>query len=173
MANSIFVLAGTPTLSLPGGQIQFPATQIASSDPNTLDDYVEFDWTPTLGGSGGQSGQAYSVQAGHGIKIGSLVIAYGRIQMSTLGTITTSAQIQSLPYVIRNFDGNSFISAFFGAFTGLTATIVNISAIGTPGQSVVTLQKLAAAAANVTAMVQGDFSNTSLLDFCIIYRSTN
>ena len=31
--------------------IKFPATQVASADANTLDDYEESTWTPTLGGS--------------------------------------------------------------------------------------------------------------------------
>ena len=172
MANSIFVF-GQPSLGLSNGQISFPATQIPSTDPNTLDDYVEFDWSPTIGGSGGQSGQVYSVQAGHGIKIGSFVQLHGRVQLSTLGTITTSVQIQSLPYVVKNFDGNSFISCSIGAFTGFTTAIVWLSAIGTPGQSVLTLQKLTAAATAVAACVQGDLSATSLIDFTAAYRTTN
>lgn len=33
------------------GQIVFPATQNASSNANTLDDYEEGTWTPTVGSS--------------------------------------------------------------------------------------------------------------------------
>ena len=38
--------ATIPTINLTGGQITFPATQSASSDANTLDDYEEGNWTP-------------------------------------------------------------------------------------------------------------------------------
>ena len=34
-----------------GTGITFPATQSASSDANTLDDYEEGDWTPSIGGN--------------------------------------------------------------------------------------------------------------------------
>jgi len=45
-------LAGTTgtfsgLISANGGQIKFPASQNASSDANTLDDYEEGTWTPT------------------------------------------------------------------------------------------------------------------------------
>jgi hypothetical protein len=35
-----------------GGGVQFPATQVPSADANTLDDYEEGSWTPTLIGTG-------------------------------------------------------------------------------------------------------------------------
>lgn len=38
----------TPIIALTGGQIAFPSAQSASADPNTLDDYEEGTWTPTL-----------------------------------------------------------------------------------------------------------------------------
>jgi len=54
------VNAGAPILCLAGGNtsatgtgIAFPATQSASSDANTLDDYEEGTWTPTIVTGGG------------------------------------------------------------------------------------------------------------------------
>jgi len=47
--NTIGVGNATPTTS--GAGITFPATQSASSDANTLDDYEEGTWTATLTGS--------------------------------------------------------------------------------------------------------------------------
>jgi hypothetical protein len=41
--------ATIPTINLTGGQITFPATQSASSDANTLDDYEEGTFTPKAG----------------------------------------------------------------------------------------------------------------------------
>jgi hypothetical protein len=46
--NATFASQATiPTINLTGGQIAFPATQSASANANTLDDYEEGTWTPT------------------------------------------------------------------------------------------------------------------------------
>jgi hypothetical protein len=65
-------LANTP-LQLTGGQIQFPATQIASVDANTLDDYEEGTWTPTAIANGGSGSPTYVTQYGRYVKIGKQV----------------------------------------------------------------------------------------------------
>ena len=52
-AGSISVGGATPTTS--GAGITFPATQSASSDANTLDDYEEGTWTPTFTNISGTS----------------------------------------------------------------------------------------------------------------------
>ena len=59
------------------GQIQFPATQSASSDANTLDDYEEGTWTPALGGAA--SGVSYASRTGTYTKIGNRVILFFEI----------------------------------------------------------------------------------------------
>jgi len=66
------ILAGGST-SANGTGITFPATQSASSDPNTLDDYEEGTWTPTYGAQGSNPTVTYNIQAGRYIKIGKLV----------------------------------------------------------------------------------------------------
>jgi len=47
------ISVGNATPSASGAGITFPATQSASSDANTLDDYEEGTWTPTLTSFGG------------------------------------------------------------------------------------------------------------------------
>src|SRR5688572_15972641 len=86
------IVTGQALVDLSGasaGQIKFPASQNASTNVNTLDDYEEGTWTPVIGGSGGTSGQVYTTQVGWYIKIGKLVTAGFRVQLSTLGTVTT------------------------------------------------------------------------------------
>lgn len=63
------------------GQLKFPAAQYASSDANTLDDYEEGTWTPSLGGNA-----TYSVQTGTYTKIGRVVFFRGSIVVNVLGT---------------------------------------------------------------------------------------
>ena len=113
-ATTIGVGGATPSTS--GAGITFPATQSASSDANTLDDYEEGTWTPIIGGSGGQSGQSYNGQAGYYTKIGRVVTVYFRVVLSAKGTITGDVMIGGLPFTAQD-------TVFYGAgaslFTGL------------------------------------------------------
>ena len=71
--------------SLPAhGQIKFPATQASSSDPNTLDDYEEGNWSPTLAAVANCSG--LSVTYGRYTKIGNIV----HLEAIVAGTVTAS-----------------------------------------------------------------------------------
>jgi hypothetical protein len=60
-------------VDLLSGQLKFPASQNASSDANTLDDYEEGTWTPTLIGTGGNPTSTVVSVSGAYTKIGSLV----------------------------------------------------------------------------------------------------
>ena len=53
--------------------ITFPATQSASSDANTLDDYEEGTWTPTVQGSSTAGVATYGTRIGKYTKIGNTV----------------------------------------------------------------------------------------------------
>jgi hypothetical protein len=68
--------ATIPTINLTGGQITFPATQVPSADANTLDDYEEGTFTPTLYGTSSDPTIVYSGQTGRYIKIGKLVYIF-------------------------------------------------------------------------------------------------
>jgi len=83
--------ATIPTINLTGGQITFPATQSASSNANTLDDYEEGTWTPTAGGITVNSGTP--VYSGRYTKIGNMVYLDWR---AVGGNITISAAGSSL-----------------------------------------------------------------------------
>ena len=89
--TTIGVGGATPSAS--GSGISFPATQSASTDANTLDDYEEGTWTPSLGGN-----TTYSITpSGTYTKIGRLVTVTFNCQVTTLGT--GSAQfISGLPF---------------------------------------------------------------------------
>lgn len=84
---------GAATASASGAGISFPATQSASSDANTLDDYEEGTWTPSIGGTA-----TYSNQVGRYIKIGNLVFAHFAIGITLQGTGSTISQINGLPF---------------------------------------------------------------------------
>jgi hypothetical protein len=84
-------------LTLPYGQIKFPAVQNASSDANTLDDYEEGTWTPSY--NGGLTGITYgSVRNGYYRKIGSQVTIWFGIMSDGLTVTSSSLNISGLPF---------------------------------------------------------------------------
>lgn len=64
-----YISSENSAVSLPFGKIQFPVTQSPSAGANTLDDYEEGTWTPTIAG-GGVVGATYTTQSGTYTKIG-------------------------------------------------------------------------------------------------------
>jgi hypothetical protein len=78
-ATTIGVGAATPSAS--GAGITFPATQSASTDANTLDDYEEGTWTPNQG-SGLTVVGAFSSDGTY-TKIGRLVTVTGNVSGAT------------------------------------------------------------------------------------------
>jgi hypothetical protein len=97
------LLVGTTTNNASGGVIQvsngitFPATQSASSDANTLDDYEEGTWTPSLTSS---SGSLTTVSNGTGnyTKIGNCVTVTCAPSITTNGTGSGRLIISGLPF---------------------------------------------------------------------------
>lgn len=100
--NSISVGNATPTTS--GAGITFPATQSASSNANTLDDYEEGSWTPSY--SGGLSGVTYgTVRNGFYTKIGNQVTVWFGIMTDGLTVTSSSLNISGLPFTSKSSFG--------------------------------------------------------------------
>jgi hypothetical protein len=98
-ANGQITTANAPFI-LTGGQIQFPATQIASGDANCLDDYEEGTWTP-VATSGGGSITTYSSNGVY-TKIGRTVTIFGSITTTTVGTASGTLNFSGLPFATLN-----------------------------------------------------------------------
>lgn len=152
------------------GQIGFPATQNPSVAVNTLDDYEEGTWTPVIGGSGGTSGQTYSVQSGTYVKIGKQVTAWFDVTLSTLGTVTTSAQIQGLPFTVENANATSGGSLPFWANT--TAAYIFMSVVPVGNTTTANLYGNTAGVTSTAAVVQAGLANTTRLLGMVTYRAT-
>jgi hypothetical protein len=113
VATTMGVGGATPASS--GSGITFPATQSASTNANTLDDYEEGTWTPTLTGSTGTIGsQTYSIQAGRYVKIGRFVLLTGYVTVSNKGSWTGSVRISGFPFTVNN-DSESYSAHMFYA----------------------------------------------------------
>ena len=89
--------------------LKFPGTQVASTDANTLDDYEEGTWTPSVGGTA-----TYNVQKGTYTKIGNIVNVQFRIHINTLGT-GSIYQMSGLPFT--STDDNSGLNIQTGSIS--------------------------------------------------------
>jgi len=135
------VLGSAPILCLAGGSttatgtgIAFPATQSASSNANTLDDYEEGTWTPALGGTWTSNPTGLG---GYYTKIGRFVTAY------------------------LEFVGGTKTSSISGYFTGLPFN-TDIHGTGSATDSNVTNNGLALAAnANRIWLTGTSFGSTN------------
>ena len=92
VATTMGVGGATPSGS--GSGITFPATQSASSDANTLDDYEEGTWTPTDASGAGLN---FTSPAGVYTKIGRQVTLIARLIWPTNAS-TANAEIGGLPF---------------------------------------------------------------------------
>lgn len=136
--------------------IKFPATAVASTDVNTLDDYEEGSWTPALSfATPGNLSISYTVQEGEYTKIGNRVDAHFAINPATFTHTTASGdlQISGLPFAVGS--GYSF-ARFQGGlrFGGITkATYTNFTVDATAGNSflIISAGGSGVAASTVTA----------------------
>jgi hypothetical protein len=88
---------GNATPAASGSGITFPAAQSASSDANTLDDYEEGTYTPTVSYSGSTSGITYASRTGSYTKIGNVITVQVMVTLTNKGTGSGSV-IVSLPF---------------------------------------------------------------------------
>jgi hypothetical protein len=102
-----------------GTGITFPATQSASSDANTLDDYEEGSFTPTIIGSSTSGTGTYSVQQGTYTKVGRAVSFRIYIEWSA-HTGTGNIRVASLPFTVS---GHAAVA--FGWVNDMTLTANN------------------------------------------------
>lgn len=107
--NPTTISVGNATPSTSGAGITFPATQSASTDANTLDDYEEGTFTPTLAAGFSVAPTSYTNQLGRYTKIGRIV--YFEIDIDANGATANATGVQ--------FGGLPFTSAVapYGAVT--------------------------------------------------------
>lgn len=136
--GSSWVIIARGTLTPSFNSIAFPATQVASADPNTLDDYEEGTWTPSVGGSA-----TYTRQSGRYTKIGRLVSIEADIIINSIGTGSTGT-ITGLPFSC-GFSNTAIVVPYWN-----TAASSFYSLGGYIGGTSIRLVGIIAAAASVT-----------------------
>ena len=164
-ANGQMTLANTP-LQLTGGQIQFPATQIASGDANTLDDYEEGTWTPTYFGSSTAGTTTYNNQKGTYVKIGNSVYCECYLDWSAK-TGTGDGLVGGLPVVVGAYSIDSRPLFYIGAYSGYSITGTLSGIVVNNGTSILLY-------VNTNGSLGGSpIQNSALMRFQFWYRSAN
>jgi len=116
---------GNATPSASGSGVSFPATQSASSDANTLDDYEEGTFTPTIVYSGTNT-PTYTNQFGRYTKVGRIVQLQILLSWNENGS-TGNITVGNLPFTSVTSFARSVPSI---ASFGLTGLPVNVSITG-------------------------------------------
>jgi hypothetical protein len=145
---------GGATASASGAGISFPATQSASSDANTLDDYEEGTWTPVPAPVSG-SITSYTTANTSYTKIGRFVQATARVTITNVGTASSYLTISGLPFTA----GSTFQLPSIVREGGLTGNIYQGYIDG--GGTTVTVQTLTGSAPT--------YSNNMSLSLNMIY----
>ncbi len=143
VSTTIGVGGATPSGS--GSGITFPATQSASSNANTLDDYEEGTWTPSVGGTA-----TYNSQVGSYTKIGNLVTVVFNLYVNTIGT-GSATTVSGLPFTTPNtatYNENGTAIAYFAA---INTSVTYLTAVLNKNAATFHFDGLTAAAATMSS----------------------
>jgi hypothetical protein len=164
-------------VELTSGQLKFPASQNASSDANTLDDYEEGTWTPTyLGGSSNPTVSYQAATSGNYVKIGSLVYCRGTLRTSTVSGGSGDVYIGGLPFTVINSVTEQGFSPvhIYVASNGTFAGDYPLSGQTESGTTRAVLFYRTAANGATLALQINDLatSNENFIKFLIMYNAT-
>jgi len=159
---------GNATPSTSGAGITFPATQSASSDANTLDDYEEGTFTPTFGGSSSNPTQTGGTGTGLYIKVGKLV--WVSIQMAGVQYTGGSGNllINGLPFQAST--GNGELASFYETNNAFPSGKTALFGYTTNGLTNLNLVYANGTAGTVTILVSTGSQWNMYTTFC--YRAT-
>jgi hypothetical protein len=136
------VLIGTTTSTANGGVLQisngitFPGTQSACSDANTLDDYEEGTFTPTIVGTTLAGTGTYAAQQAKYTKIGRIVYIQARIDW-TAHTGTGAMRISGLPFAVSSSASTPAISIIPDRMTSPASTFPQAYALNSTSDIVI------------------------------------
>jgi hypothetical protein len=117
-ASTISVGNATPSTS--GAGITFPATQSASTNANTLDDYEEGTWTVSLSGA---TTTTYASRNASYVKIGRMVRIGFNIQITSIGDGSATV-LTGLPFTCSSGGESTGLSV--GVYETLASNIVSL-----------------------------------------------
>ena len=120
-------------VELTSGQLKFPASQNASADPNTLDDYEEGEWTPSFQGESAITSLTYNTRIGRYVKIGRLVVATCRVAIDSRSGGANSLAVSGFPFTFNNAENFQAGAVEHYGFGSWPSNIFSIGALGIGG----------------------------------------
>jgi len=160
-------------LTVTGGQVVFPASQIASGNANTLDDYEEGIWTPSLGGDGGaSSGTVYAVREAHYTKIGNVVHCWANLGLTAIGTIPGNVLMGGFPFVSANIAAGGFgiTLMFWSAWTTAYANVAHSHLVNDTRGYIVSLVSATGSTGISNTVTAANIGNLGVLRVVVTYR---
>jgi hypothetical protein len=134
---------------------------------NTLEDYEEGTWTPTITNSTG----SYTTQVGRYTKIGNLVYVNCNVNTAFTNTGTTAQSIAGLPFASENVASLFSVGTIFPV-QGFNQGNSDIAAQVTINTTSVALYTVAPATGiNYTTIVSNTFGTTVEFEFSLCYRT--
>jgi len=161
----VFTTAGVIEVSQ--GQLQFPATQVASANANTLDDYEEGEWTPSLATDGTNfTSVTYDAanRIGRYTKIGNTVFFRGIMRTTgiTVGSASGNVVISGLPFTAASSSARPSVSLSEQGRYGVWTTSPSSASVD---GLIISLLKLSALGGDESALAVGDVDTGSSKNF--------
>ena len=166
---SMFTAGQTPSFN----GVTFPATQSASTDGNTLDDYEEGTWTPAVTFTGGTTGSpTYTTQLGTYTKVGRLVT----IQLTLAFNKNTLSggylyQITGLPFASNSSAGSNISFGYWYNPSG--TAFINVSHFLSAGTSALGVNRMVAANADAApiSIAVSEIASSLNLVYTVTYQT--
>ena len=148
--------------SVSGTGISFPATQSASTDANTLDDYEEGTWTPSVyDAESGGNAATLSRAEGFYTKCGNVVTYFCNIVLSSKGSMVAGNNVivRGLPFTTKSNTGGE--QSMFPIHVTNASSLTNVNVGFSGGFTLLNFSKNAAG----SLLLVSDLNSNSVITF--------
>lgn len=155
-------------ITITAGQLIFPATQNPAAGANTLDDYEEGTFTPTITFGGSAVGVTYGIQAGFYTKIGNRVIFSFYVVLTSKGSSTGAVALNGLPFTSAN------VSNQYSCTSQYCGTVTNngiIQCYVAPNTTQILMEQMTPATGVSATITNTNVANTSNFMFTSSYQT--
>jgi hypothetical protein len=157
-------------LYLSDGVVFADAGGSGTSTSNTLDSYEEGTWTPTLNFGGNAVGMTFTTQSGSYVRVGQIVTAQFRIELSNKGSSTGDANFGGLPFTTTSV--GTLYPAFYGLHhdvnSGSGNTTADVLPVGQIARTTNTWKYYNAD--STTAVTDAYFNNNTVINGTVTFR---
>jgi hypothetical protein len=168
--NDEIVITSDGYLRLASKGIQFNGD---TADANSLDDYEEGTWTPSITYDSGTSGVTYSGRAGKYTKIGRVVHIEFVIGLSSKGTGSNDVTITGLPFTVANdMSSGEPACVNISYVSGLSTSVYFLNGWANNNSTVIQLRKQTSSTTTMgqSYVLIGDISDTLYIQGCCTYH---